>query len=337
MTTPPPAEWAQHSAIWTAWPTGDDLWPPEPSGARREVVAMINALSQTVDGKLGDRVKLLVKNEEAKQSAHAAVGSIADIIELPYGDIWMRDIAPIFKSASTASVFQVNGWGGKYVYEHDDKVAEGIISITGAAAQSNAFVLEGGAVEGDGSGLFLTTRECLLNPNRNPNWTGEGDAEHALATALGAQKVIWIERGLLKDHTDGHIDNIARFVGVGHVVCQSPTGQDDPNADILNEIYEKLSSASDQNGHPLKITRIPSPGRYVDEAGELAPASHMNFIIGNATVVMPIYTDHDHPAAQEALRILSEIFKDRRVVALPSRHILTGGGSFHCITQQQPA
>ncbi len=338
----PPAEWEMHSAVWTAWPCGLDgegeqLWPPHSKHAQIEVTNMIQTLSETVNDRKGDHVKLLVKDEEAAKSARAALGDKAEIILQPYGDIWLRDTGPIFTSNTDAVVFGFNGWGGKYIYEHDDKVSRAVAWLADAYSTIAPFILEGGAIDGDGQGTFLTTRECLLNSNRNKAWATEKDAELALENSLGAKKLIWLEGGLLNDHTDGHVDNVARFVAQGHVVCQSPTGVDDPNAKVLDEIYQTLCEATDANGEKLRVTQIPSPGKYLGTDGEIMPASHMNFIIGNSSIVVPIYGEDSEDAAMDAISILQDIFKDRQVVGLPSNYLLTGGGSFHCITQQQPA
>ncbi|MFC7292169.1 agmatine deiminase family protein [Hirschia litorea] len=333
----PPAEWEPHAAVWTAWPTGDDLWAPEAKFARLEVEGLIRSLSEDCNDRKGDKVKLLVKNEEARDNAYAALGDLAEIILQPYGDIWLRDIGPIFLSNELAASFRVNGWGGKYIYEHDDKVSRAVAWLADARSEQHEFILEGGAIDGDGNGTFLTTRECLLNPNRNPDWKSEVDAETALEKTLGARKVIWLDGGLMNDHTDGHVDNVARFVGPSHVVCQAPTGDDDPNADVLNAIYDVLVHSTDADGNKLKVTQIPSPGKYLNDEGDIVPASHMNFLIGNASVVMPTYGELSEEAAEEAVSILQDVFKDRQVIGQPSNYILTGGGSFHCITQQQPA
>jgi agmatine deiminase len=195
-------------------------------------------------------------------------------------------------------------------------------------------VLEGGAIDWDGEGTVITTRECLLNPNRNPGMSEE-EAERWLYEALGFTRVIWLDGGLANDHTDGHVDNIARFIAPGRVVCQEPFGSDDPNAKRLDEIYRALAASTDASGRKLDVLRLPSPGRVVDAEGQVMPASHMNFIIGNAHVVMPTYAT---PRAwEEAVIRLQKEFATRTVWPLPAKAILSGGGAFHCITQQQPA
>ncbi len=197
------------------------------------------------------------------------------------------------------------------------------------------FILEGGAVDHDGCGTMLTTAQTLLNPNRN-GWSKD-EAEAALANAFGARKVIWIDEGLINDHTDGHIDNIARFVGQATVVCQSPAGDDDPNAEILNTIARTLEGATDADGRRLKVLRIPGVGRYINALGDIAPASYMNFVIANGVVVVPVYGTETQEAALAALR---DAFPDRAVVGVPSIGLMgageAGGGSIHCITQQEP-
>jgi agmatine deiminase len=194
-------------------------------------------------------------------------------------------------------------------------------------------VLEGGAIEHDGEGTVLTTRECLLNPNRNRSWT-QAVAEAALRQTLGARKVIWLDKGLLNDHTDGHVDNLARFVGPGLVAIPMAFGADDPQAAIYDAAAAALAGASDAAGRALRVVRIPSPGRVIGEDGLAAPASHMNFIIANRAVIVPTYNQR---AGDFAAQALTSLFPDRAVIGLPSRALLTGGGSFHCISQQEPA
>jgi agmatine deiminase len=329
----PPAEWAPHSAIWTAWPADEALWLDDLAPAQAEVGAMVRALAADgPGGRKGDRMKVLVNGPSAMLSAEKLIGEHAELIDARYGDIWLRDTGPVFYSNDRCALFTFNGWGGKYVLDHDDTVGAFVAIQAQADATRWDRVLEGGAVDCDGEGTILTTRECMLNPNRNPLMTPD-QIRGLLGDALGAAAVIWIERGLLNDHTDGHVDNIARFIAPGVVACQAPADSDDPNTERLDEIANFLKLQRDARGRMLQVVRIPSPGRVEDEDGDIVPASHMNFIIGNATVVVPTYGT---ATANAAVAALKPYFPGRNVVGLPSNHILTGGGSFHCITQQQP-
>jgi len=327
MSTRIPPEWAPHKAIWTAWPREPTYWGADFDPARIEVAAMIRALAQG-----GEHVRVLVDGREGEASAKLALGGAGDLIQARFGDIWLRDIGPIFDDQGRAHGFGYNGWGGKYIMAGDDEVAAQIAEHAGAALVRHDFILEGGSVELDGEGTLLTTRQCVLNPNRNPHWT-EAAAEAELKRALGVEKVLWLDEGLLNDHTDGHIDNIARFVGPGRVACQAAWGADDPNADVLAEIALSLRAMKDAQGRKLEVIEIPSPGLVTDEDGDAVPASHMNFIIGNGVVAVPIYSD----AGDDALKALAPLFPGRKLIGLSSNAILTGGGSFHCITQQEPA
>lgn len=327
-----PAEWAPQEAIWTAWPADASEWSGDLATPRRDVAAMVRALSE------GNKVRLLVNGSEAEASARASLGGAADIVPAKYGDIWLRDTGPIFARTPEGAIalrFKTNGWGGKYDLPDDARVGDDIARLAGKPIRSFNFVLEGGAVEHDGQGTILTTRQTLLNPNRN-GWT-KADAEAALKQAFGATKIIWIDEGLLNDHTDGHIDNIARFVAPGRVVCQSPVGEDDPNAETLNEIAAKLENATDASGRKLEVIRIPGVGLYRNALGEIAAASHLNFVIANGVVVVPVYGTR----SQDAIEALQAVFPDSKVIGVPSRGLLgcgdAGGGSFHCITQQEPA
>jgi len=327
MTMIPP-EWAPHKAIWTAWPSAADLWGEDLEPARLEVAAMIRALA---DEGRGDRMRVLAFGREAEASAKLALQQSAEIIPGAFGDIWFRDTGPIFRRNGAVG-FKFNGWGGKYQLPHDTEVADQIARGAGVSLARHDFILEGGAIEMDGEGTLLTTRQCLLNPNRNADWDEE-KAEAALKRALGVEKILWLDEGLANDHTDGHIDNLARFVAPGRVVCQEAYGDDDPNADVLDEIALSLAAMKDAQGRKLEVIRIPSPGLVVDEDEDAVPASHMNFLIGNSTVVVPIYSD----SGDDAVNALAPLFPGRKIIGLSSHAILTGGGSFHCITQQEPA
>ena len=334
MTFTVPAEWAPHRAMWIGFPSHAELWEDDLEPARREVADLVRALA----GPGREQVRMLVRGDEAMRAAseHLAGVENVEIRSGEFGDIWFRDTGPIFLSGGdgeTCAGFRVNGWGGKYVLEGDDAVAAQIAGAARARLERHDFVLEGGAIDHDGRGTVLTTRQCLLNPNRNRGWD-QASAEAALAKALGARKVLWLGDGLEADHTDGHVDNLARFVAPGAVVCPMAYGEDDPNAEVYAATARALAGMTDADGTPLKVTRIPSPGRILDEDGETIAASHMNFLIANGAVVAPVY---DEAAAGPALHVLKTLFPGREVIGLPSRAILTGGGSFHCITQQEPA
>jgi len=328
-----PPEWAPQKAIWTAWPANAEEWNGDLEGPRRDVAGLVRALAPS------NNVRVLVAGAEAEASARAALGGAGELIPARYGDIWLRDTGPIFARIAGRSIalrFRSNGWGGKFDLPDDAVVGDEIARLADTSVRAFDFVLEGGAVEHDGDGTILATRETLLNDNRN-GWT-EAQAEAALGEAFGARKIVWLDRGLRNDHTDGHIDVLARFVGPGLIVCQSPSGADDPNAEILDEIARTLEGATDASGRRFKVVRIPGPGLVLNDLGEPAPASHLNFVIANGLVAVPVYGT---VSASRAVEALQGVFPGRQVVGLSSLGLLgsgsAGGGSFHCITQQEPA
>ena len=325
-----PAEWAPHRAMWLGFPSHAELWEDDLPAAQGEVAALAKALA----GPGGERVRLMTGHPDGEAAARKLLGDVAGIEIVPgrFGDIWLRDTGPIFLSATRAAAFRFNGWGGKYALEFDDTVAAQIGEASGAVLGAHNFILEGGAVDHDGIGTVLTTDQCLLNPNRNPGWTPQV-AEQALAGSLGARKVLWLGEGLRNDHTDGHVDNLARFVAPATVACPVAWGRGDPNAEAFDDAARRLASMTDADGTKLKVVRIPSPG-WIDGDDGPVPASHMNFLIANKAVIVPIYADKP---GEFAVEMLKQLFPDRAVIGLPSTAILTGGGSFHCITQQEPA
>jgi len=333
-----PGEWTPHSAVWSAWPSAADLWLEDLEPARNEVAALFHAIADVEKGvRRGEKLRILANGDEAVASAKILLaGTGADVIPATFGDIWLRDTAPIFTSdgkSLRAACFKFNGWGGKYVLEGDDLVAPFVAEKSGVISERNDWVLEGGSIDADGEGAALTTRQCLLNENRNPNLT-LAEIEQRLKDGLGIEKLIWLGDGLANDHTDGHIDNVARFIAPGAVVCMEPCGHDDPNRVALNAIIADLKAATDARGRKLDVYTVPSPGRVENEDGDVIPASSMNFYIGNTTVVVPLYgSDSD----EEAVAAIGKLFPGRRCVGLSAKHVITGGGSFHCITQQQPA
>ena len=331
MTFTVPAEWAPHRAMWLGFPSHAALWEDDLPAAQAEVAA----LARNLAGPGGERVRLLTGSPEGEVAARALLGEVASLEIVPgaFGDIWLRDTGPIFTSDGRAQGFRFNGWGGKYQLEHDDTVADQIATAAKATLVEHDFVLEGGAIDHDGEGTILTTCQCLLNPNRNPGWT-EAAAEAALAAALGAKKVIWLGDGLLNDHTDGHVDNLARFVAPGVVAVPVSWGKGDPNAKAYDEAAQRLRGVTDATGRILQVMRIPSPGWIDGPDRDCVPASHMNFLIANQAVIVPIYAERPGAFAVQALE---HLFPGRKVIGLPSTAILTGGGSFHCITQPEPA
>ena len=316
-------EWGPHAATWTAWPSDAALWGDDLARARAEVAAMVGAIAEH------ERVELLVATEEAAASAQEALhGASVRFHRQAFGDIWLRDTGPLFLASSAgpaAAGFRFNGWGGKYVLAGDDAVAPFVAHEAGVPLARHDWVLEGGAIEVDGTGLCVTTEACLLNPNRNPGMD-RLEVESHLRRDLGIDRVLWLGDGLVNDHTDGHVDNLARFVAPGVLALPVAAGSDDPNAEVFDDAHDRAAAFG------LDLVRVPSPG-LIEVDGAAIPASYMNFYIANGVVVVPTYGVANDDAAVAAIGAL---FPGRRAVGLRANAILTGGGSFHCITQQQP-
>ncbi len=324
MTARQAPEWAPHQFVWIGFPSHEDLWEDDLEPARAEVLAFAQAVH---GGGAGEEVRLVVANSASGEAARAAA-PWAGVVQELFGDIWLRDTAPIVlkeRGLPRAMSFRFNGWGGKYDLEGDDTIGLRLAETAKIEAMRRQWILEGGAIDVDGTGLLVTTEQCLLNPNRNPGLTRE-DVEARLREDLGAERVLWLGHGLLNDHTDGHVDNLARFVGENRLAVPVPAGADDPNA----AIYADARARAEAFG--VQVVPLPSPG-HIERNGEIIPASYMNFYIGNAAVVVPVYGVANDEAAVEAIGAL---FPDRSAVGLRADHILTGGGSFHCISQQVP-
>jgi agmatine deiminase len=333
-----PAEWEPHRAVWLAWPSHAELWGDEELAAAEDEFVGLCAAIAGPDG-AGEVLEIVCRTEADAASARARLGALgARTHRAEYGDIWLRDTAPIFVEVDGAirpQVFRFNGWGGKYELPGDATLGAAIAGASGLPAERHDLVLEGGAIELDGDGTLLTTKQCLQNPNRNPSLSVSA-LEARLRAIFGVETILWLEEGLLHDHTDGHVDTIARFVAPGRVVCMAPSGEDDPNRAVLDRIAAELSAMRDARGRALEVVRIPSPGRVVGRVGEdedVMPASHVNFYVGNEAVVVPVYGT---PWDEAAVAALAPLFPGRRVVGRRCRTILEGGGGFHCITQQEP-
>jgi len=324
MLACPLPEWAPHGAVWIGLPSDPELWLGDLKPAEREVAAFARAVH--ADGK-GEKVWLVAAHDGAAESARE-LAPFAEVIVEPFGDIWLRDTGPIVVGSGKqrrAQGFGFNGWGGKYDLDGDQDIGERLARRAGLSFAKADWILEGGAIEGDGSGTAITTEQCLLNPNRNT--LSRDEVEERLQRDLGFERIVWLGSGLLNDHTDGHVDNLARFVAPGRVAIPMAT-KDDPNEAVYKDAARRLNAAK------LDIVSLPSPGRITGEDGDVIPASYMNFYIGNAVVVVPQYgAPNDRPAVD----VVEALFPDRKAVGLRADHILTGGGSLHCISQQVPA
>jgi agmatine deiminase len=325
MPLPPLPEWAPHQAVWIGFPSDPALWLADLVPAQQEVAAFASAVH--AKGK-GEQVWLVASHEDAAEAARE-LAPFAKVIVEPFGDIWLRDTGPIVLGSGKgrrAQGFRFNGWGGKYDLPGDDTIGERLAGEGGLLWSKADWILEGGAIDQDGSGTAVTTEQCLLNPNRNERMSRE-QVEQALERDLGFHRLIWLGEGLANDHTDGHVDNLARFVAPGRIAIPTPA-KDDPNAAIYRDAARRLRETK------LDVVTLPSPGAVTDEDGDVIPASYMNFYIGNAVVVVPQYGVANDRAAVDVVQAL---FPDRVAIGLRADHILTGGGSFHCISQQVPA
>jgi agmatine deiminase len=321
---PPLPEWAPHEAVWIGFPSDPQLWLADLKLAEREVAAFAEAVHA---GGRGEQVWLVAAHDGAAESARR-LAPFAEVIVEPFGDIWLRDTGPVVLGTGRERLalgFGFNGWGGKYELEGDQDIGERLTRRASLPFSRADWILEGGAIEGDGSGTVLTTEQCLLNSNRNAS--SREETEQRLLDDLGFERVVWFGSGLMNDHTDGHVDNLARFVAPGRVAIPT-AAKDDPNEAVYKNAVRRLGDAH------LDIVTLPSPGRITDEDGDVMPASYMNFYVGNAVVVVPQY---GAPNDQAAVDVVQALFPDHIAIGLRADHILTGGGSFHCISQQVPA
>jgi agmatine deiminase len=334
-----PAEWAPHRATWLSWPHNLETWPTDLDRVRDVWIQMISALSPR------ERVYLLVNDKATKQEvlarlkkARARVDNVT-LLQIPTIDVWIRDYGPTFVTRDATDQplafndWIFNGWGGKYQgYEDDDHVAREIAALLKVPVFDHHIVLEGGSIEVNGSGICLTTEQCLLNRNRNVHLT-RPQIEQYLQDALGVDLVIWLGEGIVGDDTDGHIDDIARFIDATTVVTIVESNPNDANYGFLRDNYERLQSARNQKGEKLSIVTLPCPSPVCFEGTRL-PASYANFYIANALVLVPIFGD---PNDGKALGILQDLFPDRKVIGLRCNEVVAGLGALHCVTQQEPA
>lgn len=332
-----PAEWEPHRATWLAWPTNTETWPDSLPAVQEIWVEMVRELSSA------EQVCLLVGDDRAREEVEgrlrrgsASMDRIA-CFTIPTVDVWIRDYGPTFltRKGETPLAFVdwvFNGWGGKYQgYAQDDMVSRELARLLGVPVFEPGIVLEGGSIEVNGRGTCLTTEQCLLHPNRN-RALSQNQIEKVLRESLGVRHVVWLGDGIAGDDTDGHIDDIARFVDPSTVVCCVEGDCADENYAALQENLERLRGATDQEGKKLSVVPLPMPGPVIAE-GRRLPASYANFYIANGLVLVPTF---DHPNDQSALGILTDLFAGRRVVGIPCGAVVPGLGAIHCVTQQEP-
>ena len=334
-----PAEWAPHRATWLSWPHNRETWPTFLERVRDVWVQMVCALAPY------EEVCLLVNDESARQDVSERLRKAGALMEnvklltIPTIDVWMRDYGPTFLTRDSdfaplaANDWIFNGWGGKYkAYEEDDQVARRIAPLLKIPVFEHDIILEGGSIEVNGAGTCLTTEQCLLNQNRNPRLS-RGDIEQRLGDSLNVSHFVWLGEGIVGDDTDGHIDDIARFVDSTTVVCVLEADSRDGNYILLRDNYERLKTATDQNGKKLSVATLPCPAPIAYDGARL-PASYANFYIANEVVLAPIFDD---PHDATALGILQDLFPRRKIAGLRCNEVVAGLGAIHCVTQQEPA
>lgn len=333
-----PAEWEKHDAIWLAWPYDETTFPDRVDSAEKTYISIIKAIHRSenvnllvLDQDVRDKIMKMLKKENVDMNNIQF--HIAD-----YADVWFRDYGPSFvvnkqekKMAIVKWIF--NAWGNKYdELKKDNKMPFEINKKMKLQMFEAGIVLEGGSIVVNGNGTLLTTEQCLLNKNRNPNLSKE-DIENYLKEYLGVKNIIWLKEGIVGDDTDGHIDDIARFVNQNTVLCAFEENEEDENYKILKENYDILMNSRDENGNKLNIIKLPMPGFVADEDRNRLPASYANFYIGNNVVLVPVF---GHENDKKALSIIQKYFPEREIVGIDCRDLVYGLGTLHCISQQQP-
>lgn len=345
-----PGEFEPHQGTWILWPERPDNWRFGGKPAQQAFVKVAEAISQ---------FELVTVGVSAGQfnNARQMLPPQVRVVEISANDSWIRDCGPTFVTNGQvvrAIDWDFNAWGGLddglyFPWDLDDQVARKVAEIEWVDRYKAPIVLEGGSIHVDGEGTLLTTEECLLNPNRNPDLSKE-ELEAVLKDYLNLETIIWLGRGTYNDETNGHVDNIACFIRPGVVALTWADDKNDPQYDISQEAYERLCAATDARGRKLEVHKIHQPGPiYITEEesqgvdaiegtlprqpGDRLAGSYVNFYICNGGAVVPAFDD---PHDQAAVETLQKLMPERKVVTVPGREILLGGGNVHCITQQQP-
>lgn len=335
-----PAEWAPHQATWLSWPHKRDSWP----GVFDEVPPLMAQAVAALSRSEMVRINVLdAAHESTVSDLLAAAGAVRDRVvfhRFPTNDAWCRDHGAIFVLRAGADAplaaldFGFNAWGGKYPpWALDDAIPPQMADALGVPVYPGGMVLEGGSIEVNGAGALLTTEQCLLHPNRNPG-LDRATIEARLRETLGVEQILWLGEGIAGDDTDGHIDDIVRFVAEDTVVAAVERDPRDDNYGPLQRNLERLHGMRLAEGRPLRVVELPMPRPVIHVDGERLPASYANFYIANRVVLVPVFND---PADAEALAVLTRCFPDRELVPIDCRRLVAGLGAFHCLTQQVPA
>lgn len=332
-----PPEWAPHQATWLSWPHKEASWPGKLDAVLPVYARAVAALarSEAVHINVNDAAMELLAR--AQLDAAGANGEI-HFHRFPTNDAWCRDHGAIFvvrdEPPRLAAVdWGFNAWGGKYPpYDLDDEIPRQMAAYLDAPCFQADMILEGGSIEVDGAGLLLTSEQCLLNPNRNPGLS-QAEIEARLRQFLGVEKILWVGEGIVGDDTDGHIDDIARFVAPATVLAAVEEDPHDENYHLLQENLRRLQLMTDLSGRPLTVLTIPMPPPIVYE-GQRLPASHANYYVGNRVVLLPTFGG---PSDARAAEILARCFPTRAIVGIDCTDVVWGLGAWHCLTQQVPA
>lgn len=331
-----PAEWEQQAATWIAWPHNHDTWPGNFAQIPATFVKFISTLAKV------QPVHVLTGPETVQPAAEEALRDMPNVHLVPIvtNDVWIRDFGPTFvrrkDDGSLVGIdWKYNAWGGKYPpYDQDAAATELICRSLGCPRSMSAMHCEGGGLETDGQGTLLSTSSCLLSPARNPGWSRDMICDE-LRRQLGVEKILWVDGGgLLGDDTDGHIDQLARFVAPGNLVAATSSVPNDPNRQGLEINMRQLQQAHDAHGKLLTVHALPTPPpRFVN--GQRVPESYCNFLLANGSVLVPTFR-HD-ATDQGAIEVLGRLFPRREVVPLDAYDLIGGLGAWHCASQQQPA
>jgi len=332
-----PAEWEPHEATWLSWPHRTGIsFPDAYNRVIPTFVKMATALAESEIVRIN--VKDAAQEAEVRRLLNGAPPERIELHHIPTNEPWCRDHGPIFvkrkKAPRVAAInFGYNAWGWKHLpFDDDDDVPPKIGKLLGIdVLDCSDFILEGGSIDVNGEGALLTTESCLLNPNRNPDLTRD-DIEKNLRDWLGVKKIIWLGDGIEGDDTDGHIDDITRFVGPNSVVTVVEDDENDPNHDALHANLERLRAVELKKDEPLEIRELPMPSKIVRD-GQRLPASYANFYIANKVVLLPVFGETKDAWAEA---VLKEMFPKRKIIPIDCRELIWGLGAFHCLTQQQP-